>query len=162
MTATAPSHPQPPQTSPLLDVLDRQVAICVQLERQSADLLERLNGAQCDDPAALLAPRQPLVDELIALNRQFTHRCPSWSAYLATLSTNERHRATTIAARFDDLLTRVRTIDGLLSARLGEARREISEALGELLTGKNSNRAYFTGTTAANAPGRNRFMDKRG
>ncbi|GEM_PF-6206789 len=162
MTATAPSQSRLPNPAPLLDLLDRQVEICLELERHSADLLERLSKAQCDDAAALLASRQPLVDEISTLNVQFASRCPSWPDYLTTLSSKERERANTVAGRLDDLLNRVRTIDALLSERLGEVKQEISHALGELLTGKHSNRAYVTGTTATTAPGRNRFMDERG
>ncbi len=162
MTATASSQPLRPNPAPLLDLIDRQIAICIELERQSAELLDRLGKAQCDDAAALLTSRQPLVDEVSALNAQFTSRCPSWTAYLSTLSPKERDRAVTAAGRLDDLLKRVRTLDALLSERLGEVKQEISQALAELLTAKRSNRAYVTGTTADSAPGRNRFMDERG
>ncbi|MCC6908925.1 MAG: flagellar protein FliT [Phycisphaerales bacterium] len=143
-------------------LLGQQVEICLQLERFSGDLLDQLKQGQSDEAMPLLDARRPLVDELCRLNRQFAACCPSWPAHLATLGPAPRREAETLAGRFDDLLQRVRTIDALLSERLSEIRTEVSDALGELLTGRNSNRAYVTGTTAAAAPGRTRFMDRRG
>lgn len=162
MAASLPAHSPHPDTTPLLNLLERQVDLCIELERQSAALLERLGTGQLNDTVALMAQRKPLVDELCAINFQFATRCPSWPAYLSTLPSDERHRAVTLAARHADLLTRVRTMDTLLSERLVDAKVEISRSLSGLQNRKHSNRAYVTGTSAPVAPGRNQFMDKRG
>ena len=156
-----PQSPNPDTTAPL-SLLDRQVEICIELERHSAALLERLGAGQLNDAVAFMAQRKPLIDRLCAVNSQFATRCPSWAAYLSTLPPAERHRAVTLAARHADLLTRVRSMDTLLSERLVEAKAEISRSLSGLQNQRHSNRAYVTGSSAPIAPGRNQFMDRRG
>ncbi len=161
MTATRTSPVAFNEHDPV-QLLSRQVEICLRLEQAASDLLDQLRQGQCDHTGSMLDGRRPLIDELGRLNHQFVSCCPSWAAHLDTLGPAPRREAETLAGRFDDLLQRVRTIDGLLSERLSEIRSEVSDALGELLTARNSNRAYVTGTTAAAAPGRTRFMDRRG
>lgn len=162
MAATLPAQSPLPDAMPLLTLLDRQVEICIELERQSAALLDRLGAGDLNDTVALMDQRQPLVDELCTLNFHLQTRCPSWPAYLSTLPPSEHDRAVTLAARHADLLTRVRTMDALLHERLNDARLEISQSLSGLQNRRHSNRAYVTGTSAPIAPGRNQFMDQQG
>ncbi len=162
MAATLPAQSPHLDAIPLLNLLERQVEVCVELERQSAVLLVRLDAGQLNDAVELMANRKPFVDELCALNLQFETRCPSWPAYLSTLPPAGRDRGLTLAARHADLLARVRTMDTLLSERFVAAKIEISESLSGLQNRRHSNRVYVTGTSAPLAPGRNQFMDKRG
>jgi len=162
MAATLPAQSPLPEAMPPLKLLERQVEICIELERHSAALIERISAGNPDDTLAIVGRRQPLVDELCALNLQFETRCPSWTAHLSTLSHVDHDRAVTLAARHADLLTRVRTMDTLLHERLADAKTEVSHSLSGLQNRRHSNRAYVTGTSAPVAPGRNQFMDQRG
>lgn len=160
MTATPPSQTPTRDDAPPLELIERQVAICIDLERRAAEILEAL--ARDEDVAPMLADRQPLIDELKHLDGCIATACPSWSAYLGELPPAQQRSATERVSRREAAIKRVRTIDAVLMERLDEARSEVSAALSELVKTRHSNRAYVTGSTSASTPGKNRFMDARG